>query len=275
MRLVTHIIEHHSRSDFWYIKPLGDLHVGSVNCDEALLDKDIQWILENEALWIGLGDLAEFISRKDQRFRPEDIAPWCRDSGDLAEAQLQRLVTKLDPIKHLCIGLVKGTHEDQIYDRYDNDVYGRLLQYLKIDPKKRIRLDTRGFVRLIFRRFSSGTTTRPSSMRLDIFAEHGYGGGRLEGAPALALARLAKNYHAQIFIEGHRHREMSFVDERVRVAGSRLVGEKLAFICSGSYLKSWQEDTEIYAERKQYPPKPTGSPIIKVAPWQGEIEITI
>ena len=73
MRLVTHSIEHTSRSDSWFIKPLGDIHLGSINCDEALLDKDIRWILKNEALWAGLGDYMECITSKDRRFRPEDI----------------------------------------------------------------------------------------------------------------------------------------------------------------------------------------------------------
>jgi hypothetical protein len=275
MRLVTRVIEHDSRSDFWWLRPLGDFHLGSVNCDEAQLDKDIRWILEHDALWIGMGDYCEFISRKDRRFRPEDQAEWLQGEGDVSEAQLQRLVSKLQPIKDKCVGLVKGNHEDQIYDIWDNDVYGRLLYYLKV-PEQRIRLDTRGFVRLLFRRLYLGEGAKKySTISLDIFAEHGYGGGRLEGAPALALARLSKNYQARIFIEGHRHREMSFTDERVRVRGRKLMGEKLAFVCSGSYLLSWKEDSEIYAERKQYPPKPTGSPIIRIVPWADEIEVTI
>ena len=272
MRLVTHAVEHKSRSDRWLIKPLGDIHLGSVNCDEALLDKDIQWILKNDAFWIGMGDYCEFISPKDVRFRPEDTAPWCRSEKDIAEAQIRRLVGKLGPIKHLCIGLCKGNHEDQIYDRYDNNVYARLLRHLKFEDR-RIRLDTRGFIRLIFRRQTGDS--KHSSKTVDIFVEHGYGGGRMEGAPALALGRLAKNYHAQIFMEGHRHRELSMVDERISARGSKLVGEKLALICSGTYLKSWQIDTEIYAERRQYPPKPTGTPVVEIVPWQGEIRVTI
>lgn len=276
MRLITHVLEHQSRSDFWYIRPLGDIHIGSVNCDEELFNKHIQWIKDNQALWIGMGDYCEFISPKDMRFRPEDVAPWCSGEKDIAESQLQYLINKLEPIKHLCIGLLKGNHEDQIYDRYDNHVYGRLLTQLKV-PDRSLRLDTRGFVRLVFRRVNeeSKSDKNFSTTTIDIFAEHGYGGGRLEGAPALALGRLSKNYQAQIFIEGHRHIEMSMTDERIRVCGEGLVGEKLAFVCSGSYLKSWKEDTEIYAERKQYPPKPTGSPIIRMAPWQNEITITI
>ena len=273
MRLVTHVIEHYSRSDLWYIKPLGDIHVGSINCDEAQLNKDIQWILENDALWVGMGDYMECITRKDTRFRPEDMAAWCQGESDISEAQLQWFVGKLQPIKDKCIGLIKGNHEDAIYDKWDNDVYGRLLYYLKV-PERRVRLDTRGFVRLMFRRYREDRSSF-ATKTIDIFCEHGYGGGRMEGAPALALGRLSKNYQARIFIEGHRHREMSMTDERIRVHGGKLVGEKLAFVCSGSYLKSWQEDSEIYAERKQYPPKPTGSPIIKVIPWLDEITVTI
>lgn len=276
MRLITRVIEHQSRSDFWYIRPLGDIHLGSINCDEVLLDKHIKWIGDHEAFWIGMGDYAEFISPKDARYRPEDVAPWCRGEKDLAEAQLQNLIGKLSPIKHLCLGLLKGNHEDQIYDRYDNHVYGRLLAQLRV-PERSLRLDSRGFIRLVFRRLYGETqSVKPyNTTTLDLFVEHGYGGGRLEGAPALALGRLSKNYQARVFIEGHRHREMSFTDERIRVSGENLIGEKLALVCSGSYLKSWQEDTEIYAERKQYPPKPTGSPIVRIAPWQNEIEVTI
>lgn len=271
MRLVTHIIEHASRSDTWFIKPLGDIHLGSINCDEALLDKDIQWILENEALWAGLGDYMECITSKDRRFRQEDIAPWCRGEKDIAEAQLQRLAKKLEPIKHLCIGLCKGNHEDKIYDMFDNNVYARLLRYLGVEDK-RIRLDMRGFVRLVFRRLGG---ERPSGRQFVIYAEHGYGGGRLEGAAALALGRLAKNYHAQLFLMGHRHRELSMVDERVNVRGNKLVGEKLALAVCGTYLKAWDTDTEIYVERHSYPPKPTGTPIIQITPWANDIKITI
>ena len=74
---------------------------------------------------------------------------------------------------------------------------------------------------------------------------------------------------------GHRHRELSFPDERISVRGDKLVGEKIGFCVCGSYLKSWGEDTEIYAERSMYPPKPTGSPTIHMIPWRDEIKITI
>ncbi len=274
MRLVTRTIEHDSRADVWYIRPLGDIHLGSVNCDEAQLDRDIRWILEKDAWWIGMGDYLECITRKDLRFRPEDVAEWCRGEGDVAEAQLQRFVSKIGPIKDKCIGLVKGNHEDKIYDKWDNDIYGRLLYYLKV-PEQRIRLDTRGFIRLRFRRRSGAGAKKFSTVTVPIFVEHGYGGGRLEGAPALALARLSKNYDARIYMEGHRHREISFPDERVRICGSKLISEKILFVCSGTYLLSWKEDTEIYVERKQFPPKPTGSPFITLVPWAERDDITV
>ena len=106
---------------------------------------------------------------------------------------------------------------------------------------------------------------------LDIYAEHGYGGGRLEGAPALALGRMSKDYHAQIYAQGHRHVELSFPDERIRVSGEGLVGERVLFLCTGTYLKSWQEDVEIYADRKQLPPRPVGSPTILLKPWSAKL----
>ena len=72
MATVLHrVIEYTSRGDVYRIVPLGDIHLGNAACDEALLQKTIEYIARTDRMyWIGMGDYSEFINIHDPRWDP-------------------------------------------------------------------------------------------------------------------------------------------------------------------------------------------------------------
>ena len=68
MRVIRREFYNVSRSDIYHITPLGDVHLGSVACDEALLQATVDRIASDPmGYWIGMGDACEFINVSDKR----------------------------------------------------------------------------------------------------------------------------------------------------------------------------------------------------------------
>ena len=123
-----------SRSDVFRLYPLFDVHLGSVACDEVHFRRVVAEIeADDNALWIGGGDYAEFITSKDWRFDARTLAPWItiKDLGDLAAAQRDRFAKIVRPIAHKCLMFLEGNHELSIRKHYERDIYRELAGDIK------------------------------------------------------------------------------------------------------------------------------------------------
>ena len=87
---------------------IADVHAGHKNFNESILDNVINWILKNDALWFGGGDLIECSTKTSVG------AGWAEQVMSPQE-QIKYMTEKLKPISHLCIGLVQGNHEDRAF----------------------------------------------------------------------------------------------------------------------------------------------------------------
>ena len=68
MEVIKHLITH-KRPDKFKIYPLGDMHLGSVDCAEKDLEDIITQIkTERNSYWVGMGDYADLITKNDKRF---------------------------------------------------------------------------------------------------------------------------------------------------------------------------------------------------------------
>jgi hypothetical protein len=93
---------------FFDLYPIGDLHLGSQQCDDRFVKQVIDEIADNEdAYWCGMGDLIE-------NALPTSL-------GDMytqvlsPEAQLDRLIEWFEPIKEKGLFMIRGNHEDRTY----------------------------------------------------------------------------------------------------------------------------------------------------------------
>lgn len=274
MRVLEHTIAVPGRSSRVLITPLADVHVGTVFCDEALFRRWVRWIADDPwHFWIGLGDMAELINRRDPRHREDWNARWLWGKADVAQAQIEFLLDHLAPIRDRCLGLLRGNHEEEMLRVYERDVYYDLVQGLKVHPDQRLALGMEGFLRLRFIREG----IPKDAQVFDFYLHHGYGGGRLPGADALALGRLATSFDFDVALLGHRHRVLCFEGVRKGLATGgrgrlRIVTRDWRAALCGSFRNEYLEGVEVegYAVRKGYPPTATGPITVQVEVFHGQ-----
>ena len=200
-----------NRSSRFTLYPVGDVHLGNSACDERLFRSVVQRIAEDDnALWIGLGDYADFINMSDPRFSTEALSSWVRMShlGDLARAQSERFLDIVQPIASKCLGLVEGNHERSIQKHYERSIYSEIVSGIKemggFDADLPLAFGYSGWLMLHFYRSqkdAQGTLLR-------VYLHHGFVGGRLAGAKALNMQRVLWNHECDLAIMGHSHNEM-------------------------------------------------------------------
>lgn len=226
--------------------PLGDVHVGPVNCDEELLERTIAQIKEKAWWWIGMGDYVDAIKLGDKRFDPALLHPrFLPRLDDLVYAQCERFLEIVAPIKDRCIGLLCGNHEEMIRMRYGENVMRILCQDLKAP-----NLEYNCFIRL-----------STISGHYLIFAEHGRGGGAQPGTKLSSLMNRARDFHADLFLRGHVHERM-VRDQPVLTWGGekRLKVRHRLFALTGTYLQTYAVGaTSSYGEKQAYMPIPLGA----------------
>ena len=255
MRTIEQNIETGSRSEAITIVPLFDIHLGSCRCREDKLQTVIESIQKTDnTYWIYGGDGADFITRSDPRHKESDLAKWLHGEDDIAQVQCQRLVKLLTPIADKCIGVLSGNHEAQILRHYERNVYAFILEAIKDagGHKEQLGLGYRGFITLRIRRAKQHTTT------LQIFTEHGFGGGRLKGGDVLNSQRVFAYFDCDVYLAGHRHKAHLIPHSMISVRGKTIKRATKIAAMPGSFrditLSHAESDPGGYEDMKAYPP---------------------
>jgi len=248
MECMTRRIRHTSRTDVFTLWFLGDLHIGSAACDEDAIRRTVRAIADDpNALWIGLGDMAEYIPRSDWRFRQSRLAPWLRGleadyCDDIVAAQIERLVAVLSPIADKSLGALTGNHEDKMLARFERDVHGEMCRRLQI-----ANLSDEAMIRLAFTRYSHVHT-------VDVYVHHGWFASRKSGAKVNNLHDMFLTWDVDIIAVGHGHERVvapavwSFALDK---AGN-LVSRRRIALMTGSFLRAHVEGATSYASAKGY-----------------------
>lgn len=176
---------------------LADLHIGDPHCDEGEVSARIKAAADDPyGLVVCNGDLLNFALRNSV----SDVY------GELMSPmqQIAYLVSLLTPIKDKIIGVTAGNHEQRTYKSDGIDVTRLVCRELGIEE----RYAPEGI--LIFLRFGHRNKHQTHADRnprqwYSIYATHGSGGGRKEGAKAIRLADMAAIVDADIYIHSHTH----------------------------------------------------------------------
>ena len=121
---------------------IGDVHIGSRDCDEAKLKRFAALVKAESAYWIGGGDYCDNIIVNDaKRFEPSVLPKWLlerRSAGaitsdlqDLAQAQARRFQELLEPIRNRCLGLIQGNHEQALMKHHNHDLMPGFCDYFQ------------------------------------------------------------------------------------------------------------------------------------------------
>lgn len=232
------------------IIPVGDVHIGSPNCNIKSFKGIINYIANTPNCYmIGMGDYAESILPKDKRFDPSQ-------EFKIIDEYYQDILSILNPIKEKILCLLTGNHEYKLHTEGYGDLTLRL--------SRELRVPYAGFS--TFLRLETNETKK----RIVIYAHHGWFAGRQRGSKINNLENLMRDYEADIYLCGHSHD--LFATRRVRLSFNG--AKKVIFANTGSFLETSTWGTSGYGERAGYPPQKLGVVKIKWYPANDDIHIS-
>lgn len=259
-----------SAKDVITIIPIGDIHAGSINCDENRIQDEVESIASMRNTYIiGMGDYCDAILKDDKRFDIGGLAPWL-EQDNILESQRKWITKLFAPVKSKIICMLTGNHEETVHAHCQTD------QTRNICSDLGVRYGGYScFVNLSCIRGRGNTHNR-----YQVHAWHGAGAAQTEGARINRLMRLVNDVYADIYLMGHLHAITSHTPERLTCPQNKVKSQRLIATLTGSWLKAYQQsgDTIIppsYAEKAGYKPTRIGAPRVTIKPVTGELNICI
>ena len=277
-------VQHPSRSDVFTLWGIGDVHFGAPGCDIKRLRRDIGLVAADPfALWVGLGDMADYIAPGDKRFSAEHLDDKAKlNIGRLGQYYMECVKDLFYPIRDKCLGMLFGNHEEK-YFLHNNrdDGHSWLCQEMGVVNLKYCALFDLVFVR----RKCSGPKLLLEApphkcgkqVSFRIYTHHGSGGGQTPGGKLNSLIGHMRNHEADLILTGHLHDNKA---QRIVTIGadatcSKLVHkEKVGVIC-GSYLQTYNQGSVGYGEMKGYQPTSLGAALVQIVPDKREIRAEV
>jgi hypothetical protein len=245
--------------------PIGDIHLGSANCDRDLLFDTVSEIAANpDARWIGLGDYCEFISSRDRRFQAGGIDRKIIDIGAIdriCDVLVDKTADILRPIAGQCWGLGLGNHEASADAAYATALVPRILDKM---GRPDLYLGWAAITRVVM-------SVHEARIPFRIFSAHGYQAGRKDGAKVNGLDDLMGYIDGcRIYLVGHSHSKL--IKTKVKLSANQnftaLRSETVYGAHCGSFLRTYELGQSSYSERAGYPPTATGTVKFLLTPWK-------
>jgi hypothetical protein len=233
---------------------LGDLHLGHSQTDEKLIAATAERLTAPDTYWLDLGDSIDAINMRDPRFDPRSLPDWVElaDLVDLTRAQVDRYRHYFGKLGSTCWARLYGNHEYAVQRHTERDVYEELNAACGLDGKR--ALGYSGFVRVRFRQMQGVKVA--NTWTQTIYLSHGSGGGKLAGAKAGGVERLAMAYDADIYAQGHTHTKLVLQKRALGLSPRTLevIDKPQIMVNVGSFL----DGKEGYPEHKGLYPQALG-----------------
>lgn len=223
--------------------PLGDIQLDPKvkgrprSCDIDRLKRHIEWGVENNAYWIGMGDYVDVASPSNRKAIKnagfyDNVTAALEAQGD---DTLEELMEILEPTKGRWLGLLEGHHYLDYESGETSDT--KLASFLGAP-----HLGTSTMVQVRFQ--PKGKKEAPS---FTIWAHHGLGGGSTLGRPLNQLEAITKTFEADVYLVGHHHKKVVGKHNRIKAefgthgGTPRLVHKNVIIAGTGSFLKGYQQ----------------------------------
>lgn len=259
MQVHQTFINYRSQSDTFRFYFIGDVHLGSAMCDESELHETIERVEQDKfARVFLLGDICDYVAKKDWRFKEEGIADWV-DTSNIGNSQRRKAVEVFSPIKRKILGAIQGNHELVIEDEFNQAVHSDMCHALGIT-----NLGYMALVRVVFQRHNHMESVR-------VLLHHGFGGGRSAGADMARFDELKRDYEADWYVMGHTHRRFANKTIQHYITRHTTLGSRVKLIGrSGTFLKTVEQNKFSYSEKAAMSPLLTGSLCVLHNPYSGE-----
>lgn len=234
-----------------------DEHIGDEHCDMVRLKERIEYVKNTPNVYCILnGDIVDNATKTSigdtyaQVFNPME--------------QLRRAVELFSPIKDKILCITHGNHENRTYKKEGINLSSLMAIELGLSDKY---TPTSA---VIFVRFGRGSSyTRHRKVLYTIYALHGSGGGRKEGAKAIRLADMASIVDCDIYIHSHTHLPMIIREAFVRLdnKNSTIAEVDKLFVNTAANLKYGG-----YGEAGEFKPSSRKTPVIYLSGIKKEYE---
>ena len=231
-----------------------DEHIGDEHCDIKRLLERIEYVKNTRnAYCIMNGDILDNATKTSigdtytQVFNPME--------------QLQRAVELFEPIKDKILCITHGNHENRTYKKEGINLSRLIAKQLGLENRYS---PTSALIFIRFGKVSSGRKETNGSGNIrkicyTIYALHGSGGGRKEGAKAIRLADMASIIDTDIYIHSHTHLPlvMKQAFHRVDCRNSTVALFDRLFVNTAANLKYGG-----YGEAGEFKPSSMETPVI-------------
>lgn len=232
---------------------LADLHIGDPHCVPSEVTRRIEEIKNDPyGLCILNGDLMNTALRNSvSDVYGEKMKPM---------QQIIFLSDLLEPIAGKIIGATTGNHESRVYRTDGVDIMRLVCREIGIEDK----YNPDGvFIFLRFGTRAAGTQHRKEGRNprqwYTIYATHGSGGGRKEGAKAIRLADMAAICDADVYCHAHTHLPMIMKEDFYRTDTSNCAVHKVCklFVNTAAALTYGG-----YGQAQEFKPASVHNPVI-------------
>jgi len=239
----------------------GLIYIGNKTVEWNRLSKVLNWIEENEAYWVFMGDACDAIMPHpmEKRLDLDELDP----NFYTPKLQYQKFYELLEPIKKQGLMILAGNHDDTLRRRHYHDYVDEKAHMIGVP----YACGLSGFLRLVFKRIKS-------KRRFDVYCHHGYSTARTKGAKINRVEDMADMFEADIYVMGHVH-EIIHTAKTVMTVKNNLVEEEKVthFLLSGGFIRGYVDKHQTYIERKMLKPTRLGSIGVEITPEHREIQI--
>ena len=236
--------------DYTELLFLGDVHLGSPQCDVPRFERQLDYCLKNSLYVLLMGDLVEMATRTS-------IGAGVYEQTEIGQSQVEKMIQLLTPLakKGLIVGLHNGNHCDRVYQATGINVAKAMAH----------ELDVPYLGDACWNVFTVG------SQRYTVYSLHGRTGSRFDGTALLALERISSAFTADICVMGHCHKLANSSVITQRVVDGCVKEFKKHLILSGSYVKY----DGGYAQVVGLPLSKLGSPKAKLFSKVHDIHVSV
>ena len=245
------------------VLPVGDLQLGAPGADLDRFKRHIQWGIEHDAYFLGMGDYVDVASPSNrQALKAAHVYDSVEEAlEEVAANAVEKFLSLTKGSEGRWLGVLEGHHFWPFMDGTTSDT--RIASALKAPF-----LGTCAFVRLKFADDSQHRIT------CTIWAHHGEGSGATQAAPLNKLERIVTAFDADVYLIGHYSRKSTAPMSRLYMTDKgTLKHKKLILAATGGFVKAYEQGSKLqgrarggYAERGMMTPVALGAPVLYIRP---------
>ncbi|NMA48625.1 MAG: hypothetical protein GX947_02465 [Tissierellia bacterium] len=246
MRLIRS--DYSGNADKLYVAVFGDLHYGSKNYNENIVDEQLYFVKQHRdnCSILFLGDLVECATKAS-------VGRGIYDESANLNEQFKYITSKFKPYADLIDGAVQGNHCERIAQYCGLDLTETLCNTFGRD----VYLGYRGYVVFSWNKVA---------YTFDIW--HGATGGATDGGALNALLKMKDTAFADVHLMGHTHKKLDIVKPiwMPDTRNGKPVLVNSLFVNTGCAMNNGGG----YGEMKGYAPLDIGLPIIELNGVKGQ-----